>query len=152
MWTLCQDLIWQPLKAHTCWPTRDELQQATKGLFALHSQTVQMVCHQFLANVDTARELRQTNRNIRYPYKDKRYYPLLWLYTGRFLAKEERLGGKRLRGGVLAFVVFRFQARLLLGSLIRREGAAGEPGATTPQGGTTQDRRGAQPIRPAASR
>ena len=49
-----------------------------KGSFALHSQTVQMVCHQFLANVDTARELRQTNRKIRYPYKDKRFFPLSW--------------------------------------------------------------------------
>ena len=51
---------------------------STKGQFALHSQTVQMVCHQFLANVDTARELRKTNRKIRYPYKDKRFYPLFW--------------------------------------------------------------------------
>src|SRR5262249_38161682 len=39
----------------------------TKGQLALHSQTVQMVCHQFLANVDTACELRQTNRTIRNP-------------------------------------------------------------------------------------
>jgi putative transposase len=37
-----------------------------------------MVWHQFLANVDTTRELRQTNRKIRYPYKDKTFYPLLW--------------------------------------------------------------------------
>jgi putative transposase len=37
-----------------------------------------MVCHQFLANVDTARELRQTNRKIRYSYKDKTFYPLFW--------------------------------------------------------------------------
>jgi len=37
-----------------------------------------MVCHQFLANVDTTRELRQTNRKIRYPYKDKTCYPLFW--------------------------------------------------------------------------
>ena len=51
---------------------------STKGLFALHSQTVQMVCHHFLANVETARELRQTNRKIRYPYKDKRFFPLYW--------------------------------------------------------------------------
>ena len=51
---------------------------STKGHFALHSQTVQMVCHHFLANVDTARELRITNRSIRYPYKDKRFFPLYW--------------------------------------------------------------------------
>ena len=78
VWTLCRDLHLAARQAHTRWPTRDDLQQATKGLFALHSQTVQMVCQQFLANVDTARELRQTDSKIRYPYKDKRYYPLLW--------------------------------------------------------------------------
>ena len=78
VWALCRDLHLAARQAHTRWPTREELQQATKGQFALHSQTVQMVCHQFLANVDTARELRQSNRRIRYPYKDKRYYPVLW--------------------------------------------------------------------------
>jgi putative transposase len=78
VWTFCRDRHLAARQRHTRWPDRDELQQATKGQFALHSQTVQMVCHQFLANVETARELRQTNRTIRYPYKDKRFYPLSW--------------------------------------------------------------------------
>jgi putative transposase len=78
VWTLCRDLHLAARQQHIRWPTRDELQQASKGQFALHSQTVQMVCQQFLANVDTARELRQTNRQIRYPYKDKTFYPLFW--------------------------------------------------------------------------
>jgi putative transposase len=78
VWTLCRDRHLAARQQHTRWPDRDELQQATKGQFALHSQTVQMICHQFLANVDTARELRQTNRTIRYPYKDKRFFPLYW--------------------------------------------------------------------------
>jgi putative transposase len=78
VWTRCRDLHLAARQRHARWPDRDELQQATKGQFALHSQTVQMVCHQFLANVDTTRELRQTNRKIRYPYKDKRFYPLFW--------------------------------------------------------------------------
>src|SRR5215475_2756995 len=78
VWTVCRDLHLAARQQHTRWPDRDELQQATKGQFALHSQTVQMVCHQFLANVDTARELRQTNRTIRYPSKDKRFFPLYW--------------------------------------------------------------------------
>src|SRR5215472_15370978 len=78
VWTVCRDLHLAARQAHTRWPTRDDLQQATKGHFALHSQTIQMITHQFLANVDTARELRQTNRKIRYPYKDKCYFPLYW--------------------------------------------------------------------------
>jgi putative transposase len=78
VWTLCRDRhLAARQQQHARWPTRDEL-RATKGRFALHSQTVQMVCHQFLANVDTARQLRQTHRKIRYPYKDKRFYPLFW--------------------------------------------------------------------------
>ncbi|HLW03215.1 MAG TPA: transposase [Ktedonobacterales bacterium] len=78
VWTLCRDIHLSARQQHARWPNRDELQQATKGQFALHSQTVQMICHAFLANIETTRELRQTNPKIRYPYKDKRYYPLCW--------------------------------------------------------------------------
>ncbi len=78
VWTLCRDVHLAARQAHTRWPARDDLQHVTRGQFALHSQTVQMVCHQFLANVDTTRELRQTNRKMRYPYKGKRFYPLFW--------------------------------------------------------------------------
>jgi putative transposase len=78
VWTLCRDRHLAARQQHTRWPDRDDLQQATKGRFALHSQTVQMICHQFLANVDAARELRKTNRKIRYPYKDKRFFALYW--------------------------------------------------------------------------
>lgn len=60
------------------WPHRDELQKLTKGKFALHSQTVQMVCHAFLANVETTRQVKKLNPKMRYPYKEKRFYPLLW--------------------------------------------------------------------------
>jgi putative transposase len=78
VWTVCRDRHLAARQQHRRWPDRDELQQATKGRFALHSQSVQMICHQFLANVETARELRHTNRKIRYPYKDKRFYPVSW--------------------------------------------------------------------------
>src|SRR5215475_14306268 len=65
VWTLCRDRHLAARQHHTRWPDRDALRAAHQGPFALHSQTVQMVCHQFLANVDTARQLRQTNRKIR---------------------------------------------------------------------------------------
>jgi len=53
---------------------------ATKRRFALHCQSVQMVVQTFLANVDTTRQLRQTHpqMQMRYPYKDKRFYPVAW--------------------------------------------------------------------------
>lgn len=48
------------------------------GPFALHSQPVPMVCHQFLAKVGTARERRQTTPRIRSPSKDQRCFPVSW--------------------------------------------------------------------------
>jgi putative transposase len=78
VWTACRDLHLAARQQHTRWPDREDLQVATKGCFALHSQTIQMICHQFLANVDATRELRKTNRKIRYPYKDQRFFPLYW--------------------------------------------------------------------------
>ena len=78
VWTRCRDLHLAARKAHARWPREADLQAATRGPFALHSQTVQMIFHTFLANIDSTRELRKTNRTIRYPWKDKRYYPLLW--------------------------------------------------------------------------
>ena len=78
VWTLCRDLH-QTARYHQLpWLTRDDLQKVTKGRFALHSQTVQMICHAFLANVQTTRLVKPQNPQMRYPYKDKRFYPLLW--------------------------------------------------------------------------
>src|SRR3990167_5150129 len=85
VWNQCRDIH---LEARTStafstrtgqyWPNRTDLQQATKGLYAMHSQSVQMICHTFLQNVDTTRELRKSGVKIRYPYKTKRTYTLMW--------------------------------------------------------------------------
>src|SRR3990167_6006666 len=60
------------------WPNRTDLQQATKGLYSMHSQSVQMICHTFLQNIDTTRKLRKSGVKIRYPYKTKHTYTLMW--------------------------------------------------------------------------
>src|SRR5215467_15998744 len=73
VWNVCRDLHLAARQQHTRWPKRDDLQKATKDRFALHSQSVQMICHAFLANIETTRELRKTNRKIRYPWQEKRY-------------------------------------------------------------------------------
>ena len=62
----------------TYWPRENDFQQATKGRFALHSQTIQAIFRAFVGTIEATQELRKTNRRIRYPYKDKRYYLLLW--------------------------------------------------------------------------
>lgn len=64
------------------WPTQDDLQQHTKGRYKLHSQSVQMICHQLLANVEATDERRRNDpscrRWLRYPYQDKKFFPVYW--------------------------------------------------------------------------
>jgi putative transposase len=79
VWRTCRDLHQEARETRTDWPSRNDLQKATKNRFGLHSQSAQMVCHAFLANSDSIQQLRkQGHREMRYPWKDKRYYPLLW--------------------------------------------------------------------------
>ena len=83
VWNRCRDLHLSARETHLAWPDRDALQKATKGgQFALHSQSVQMVCHQFLANVQTTQQLRATHPQMRYPYKTKKYMTLQWPAQG----------------------------------------------------------------------
>src|SRR5215472_2776009 len=79
VWNLCCQRHQDARLGHLPWPGRDELQQATKGgQFALHSQSIQMLCHQFLANVETTRQLKPTHPRMRYPYKPKTYMTVQW--------------------------------------------------------------------------
>jgi len=80
VWNLCCEIHKQARMEHAKWPGRNELQKATKGQFALHSQSVQMVVHAFLANIDTTRQLRQTHpqMKMKYPWREKRFYPVKW--------------------------------------------------------------------------
>jgi putative transposase len=79
VWNHCRDLHLSAREQHLPWPDRDELQRATKGgQFALHSQSIQMVCHQFLANVETTRQIKPSSPLMRYPYKTKKYMTVQW--------------------------------------------------------------------------
>ncbi len=88
VWNLCKGLHHAARSSQTRWPNRDALQKATKGQFALHSQSVQMVVHAFLGAVDSTKERKPANPKIRYPYKEKRFYPLLW--PARAMAVSEK--------------------------------------------------------------
>jgi putative transposase len=79
IWMYCVERHRAARAEHAPWPYRDDLQRETKGgKFALHSQSTQMVCHQFLANVETIKQLRQTTPRHRYPYHPKKYMPVEW--------------------------------------------------------------------------
>jgi len=79
VWMYCLERHRLARSERTRWPDRDDLQRETKGgQFALHSQSIQLVCQQFLANVETIKQLRQTNPRHRYPYHPKRYRTVQW--------------------------------------------------------------------------
>jgi putative transposase len=79
VWMYCVQRHQQARAAHRPWPGRKELQAETKGgQYALHSQSIQMITHHFLANVETIAKLRQTDTRHRYPYHPKQYLPVDW--------------------------------------------------------------------------
>jgi putative transposase len=79
VWMYCMDRHCHARVAHVPWPGRKELQAETKGgQYALHSQSIQMITHQFLANVETISKLRQTDTRHRYPYHPKTYLTVDW--------------------------------------------------------------------------
>lgn len=79
-WNACVKMHLAARLDHTLWPRRDDLQKATKGHFALQSQSIQMVVHAFLATIETTKQLRQSHpeMQMKYPYKEKRFYPVHW--------------------------------------------------------------------------
>lgn len=80
VWNVCMETHKAARQMHRKWPGRNELQQASKGHFALHSQSVQIVVHAFLANIATTRKLRKTHPQLRmkYPWRTKHFYPVHW--------------------------------------------------------------------------
>src|ERR1051326_849213 len=79
VWRYCVERHRQARQEHAQWPGRKQLQEETKGgHYALHSQSVQMVTHQFLANVEGIAELRKADKRHRYPYHPKKYLTVDW--------------------------------------------------------------------------
>ena len=79
VWVCCRDLHQTARTSRTRWPDMRALQAATRGRFALHSQSIQQVFRAFLGAVDTTRQRRAAGDTwMKYPWRDKRYYPLLW--------------------------------------------------------------------------
>ena len=61
------------------WLNQIALQRLTKGKYELHSQSVQIVCQAFLANIDSTRANRRAGiKNMKYPWRTKRFYPVSW--------------------------------------------------------------------------
>src|SRR5437899_12918197 len=80
VWNTCMELHKDARQAHKQWPGQQELHQATKGKFALHSQSVQAVFRAFLGTIETTRKLREEHpqMKMKYPWRTKRFYPVHW--------------------------------------------------------------------------
>ena len=67
-------------RAQGVWLTEDNLKQLTKGgVYALHSQSIQFLCEQLCANVDTARQNRAAgDAQANYPHRPKPYFTVTW--------------------------------------------------------------------------
>src|ERR1700694_1660800 len=53
VWNQCCELHKAARQTGSKWPGRSELQRATKRQYALNAQSVQMIVHAFLANIET---------------------------------------------------------------------------------------------------
>jgi hypothetical protein len=80
VWNLCVQTHKAARVTHAQWPGQRELEQATKGRFALNAQAVQQIVHAFLANVKTTHTLHREHPEMRmkYPWREKRCYPVKW--------------------------------------------------------------------------
>lgn len=80
VYTEAKNIHLEARKSNQKWPGKIELQKATKGRFALYSQSVQMIAHTLLANIETTKKLRKQHpeMKMKYPWRDKKYFPLMW--------------------------------------------------------------------------
>ena len=79
VWNECMETHKKCRIAQTSWSNQTQLQKLTKGKYELHSQSVQIVCQAFLANVDSTRANRRSGiKDMKYPWRTKRFYPVAW--------------------------------------------------------------------------
>lgn len=82
VWNKCLDLAKQKHMETGKWISKSELQKQTKGLFPIHSQSVQAVCHKYLFSRDSAHKARKKGLKNKYPYKKKQYFNTKWANNG----------------------------------------------------------------------
>lgn len=79
VWNETIDYFWDTLRNTDEWLKENDLKQNVKGgQFNLHSQSIQSVVEQLVANQKVTTKLRKDNPDIKYPYKRKRYFRIHW--------------------------------------------------------------------------
>jgi len=89
VWNRTKNFFWRTYRKKNLWLLSTSLQKYNRSdqlypneRFHLHSQSIQAVAQQFSANLKAAREVRKNNPDIRYPYKDKKYFRVQWKNSG----------------------------------------------------------------------
>jgi putative transposase len=73
--------------ANTKWPSKADLQKELKGQYPnLHSQSIQQLIADFCEAVESARQLRKTNPDARYPWRKPRYHAVIFTNQGAKIA------------------------------------------------------------------
>ena len=68
VWNHCLALAKEKHAKTGEWVTKSELQKATKGLYPIHSQSIQAVCHKYIHARESAHAARRIGFNNKYPY------------------------------------------------------------------------------------
>lgn len=83
VWNYCLVLSKECHATQGKWITKSELQAGTKGLFHLHSQSIQAVAHKYLfAREGTRKAIEKGSKTAKYPYKQKEHYNTKWAKDG----------------------------------------------------------------------
>jgi putative transposase len=90
IWNDCVQLARYYYRLSGGWITKSDLQKELKGLYPLHSQTVQAVAHKFLQARDGAKEARKTGNHARYPWRHK------FVFNPKWVDKAFKLEGNKL--------------------------------------------------------
>ncbi|MED0762372.1 transposase, partial [Aneurinibacillus thermoaerophilus] len=78
------------------WIGKTELQKRLKRRFPMHSQSIQAVCHKYLWARDSAHQARKAGHtNVRYPYKQKKYFNTKWAADGFTIHPNGRISLRR---------------------------------------------------------
>ena len=56
------------------WLSKTDIQAVRKQTYNLHSQTVQAIADKYVANRETIRQLRKTDKKAKYPWRNKVYF------------------------------------------------------------------------------
>ena len=78
VWNAAKNFFWRTYRKKGIWLSESDIKRYIASRFSLHSQSTQAVVEKFYANLKSARSLRKENPDIRYPYKNKKWFCVHW--------------------------------------------------------------------------